>query len=322
MTPVVPNGGLTRRQLMAAAGGAVVLLGLEACGGGGTSFDHRTFGLSVSAPPAEIVGEALKVGKVLGRKPGIVNSYVAWHWDAPFPDKFVRDASDAGVVPQITWEPWDPTTKTPADQPKYRHAALAGFDAYIERFAQGAAEAGLPFNMRFAHEMNGWWYPWAVGTNDNSAADYVRSWRRMHRVFEDAGATQTSWTWSVNTVAAAQPGKQPVDIAECYPGDDFVDLVSLDVYDFDGTLSPEQVVGTSLDKLAAVAPGKPVWVNEIGTARASGRADWVAECVAFLRTTPVEALVWFDIAPPGQPDFRISTPDPTASAVRTALEKW
>jgi hypothetical protein len=37
----------------------------------------------------------------------------------------------------------------------------------------GARAWAKPFYLRFAHEMNGKWQPWAPGANGNAAAQYV-----------------------------------------------------------------------------------------------------------------------------------------------------
>ena len=50
-----------------------------------------------------------------------------------------------------------------------------------------AANYEKPLYLRFAHEMNGGWFPWGVGTNGNGPADYVAAWRHIHDIFEQKG---------------------------------------------------------------------------------------------------------------------------------------
>ena len=47
--------------------------------------------------------------------------------------------------------------------------------------------------LRFAHEMNGYWYPWSHGPRG-----YVFAWRRIVRIFDVAGARNVRFVWSVN----------------------------------------------------------------------------------------------------------------------------
>ncbi|MCZ4499224.1 MAG: beta-mannanase [Marmoricola sp.] len=321
--PTPPAPGWSRRGVLGATAAAVAGAGLLALGAdkvfASDDAAGRRFGISVGAAPADAIAAATAIGAQVGRNPTIVNTYAAWQWQAPFPVGFVREAAAAGIEPQITWEPWDP--RRTADQPRYRLTDLDAYDSYLDSFASTAGALALPLNLRVAHEMNGWWYPWAVGQNGNTAADYVTAWRRIHDRTVAAGADKVSWTWSVNAVDAALPGTRPVDVTRCYPGDDVVDVISLDAFDREGTLTPEQLLAPSIEKLSALAPGKPLWVNEIGTARTTGQADWVHGCIDYLRGTRASALLWFEIAAPGQPDYRLSAPDTVATA-RASLHGW
>lgn len=310
-----------RHVFKALAVGSGLMAAGDAASPAAAATTHRQFGLSVRGSTDTALSIALGAGTALGRLPNIVNTYQAWSWSHPFPATFVNGAAQRGITPQITWEPWDPTAGTL--QLKYRLTALSAYDRFVDAFAHSAAQTGKPVNLRFAHEMNGWWYPWAIGQNlATTPADYIQAWRRLHGRFTAAGATRVKWTWSVNNVTSAQWGTSPTDIARCYPGDDVVDVISLDAYDRNGTLSPRALLEPSLTKLAAIAPTKPIWINEIGTARGSTRAAWISECFDYLKTTKVAALVWFNIAAPGQPDWRLTATAACTNAARTALRTW
>jgi mannan endo-1,4-beta-mannosidase len=280
-----------------------------------TAAGTHAFGMSVSGSANTALGAAQAEGQLLGRAPQIVNAYQAWQWRLPFPAQYVADAHAAGVVPQITWEPWDPRLGT--SQPLYRLSALSAYDGYVDAYAAAAAASGLPVNLRFAHEMNGTWYPWAVGQNGNTAADYVAAFRRLHARFAAAGARNVTWTWSVNVI----PGMS-VDIAGCYPGDDVVDVISIDGYDWDGTRTPAQVFSSTLAKTAQVGPGKPWWINEVGTVRTGSRGSWIGSCFSYFAQTPVQALLWFEVAVAGGTDWRLTATSSSTQAARRALTDW
>ena len=40
-------------------------------------------------------------------------------------------------------------------------------DDYIRAWAEGVRDLGYPLAIRFAHEMNGDWYPWSEQANGN-----------------------------------------------------------------------------------------------------------------------------------------------------------
>ena len=76
--------------------------------------------------------------------------------------------------------------------------------------------------------MNGDWYPWAVGAPGGSAEDYVAAYRRVRGMFDDAGAKHVEWVWCPNVIVNGDAEA----ISRCYPGDDFVDIVGVDGYNF------------------------------------------------------------------------------------------
>lgn len=218
-----------------------------------------------------------------------------------------------GAVPMISWEPWQKPQgrMRDAEQPEMRLARLArgDFDSYIRDWARQAAAYGGPLLLRPMHEMNGRWYPWSVGVNDNGAADFVAAWRHLHDVFEEAGAANVSWVWSVNTFHGLDTGLD--DVEEYYPGGDVVDWVGVSAFNWGGSSEWsswyrfEEAHGDTLEALGAF--DKPLMVAEIGTVEQGGdEAVWTNEALKSLASrSAVKAVVWFDRGYPGPPDFRL-----------------
>jgi hypothetical protein len=80
--------------------------------------------------------------------------------------------------------------------------------------------------IRLAWEANGDWYPWA-GTNAN---DYVNCYRQVVnsiRSTVSGGSPQFDWTINAH-YSQNPPSHDPTDL---YPGDQWVDIVSIDAYD-------------------------------------------------------------------------------------------
>src|SRR3954471_10381095 len=69
----------------------------------------------------------------------------------------------------VSWEPWAPvpaawgTAQQARPQPGYRNLDIArgAQDRYMLRFARSLARFGGVVDLRFGHEMNGYWYPWS-----------------------------------------------------------------------------------------------------------------------------------------------------------------
>ena len=166
-----------------------------------------------------------------GRRPA---TWTIWsQWGDPdtrsFPTSQAWGVRARGVTPMIWWEPVDP-----ADLGSPRYARLANIaagrhDDYIRRFARGARTFGTPIILRFAHEPNGGTFPWGVRGFDNSPATFVAAWRRVHRLFEEEGATNVRFLWSVGK-QACPGGCDPY--SRFYPGDAYVDYLGFSSFNW------------------------------------------------------------------------------------------
>ncbi len=238
----------------------------------------------------------------IGRQPAIVSWYEAWGSQNAVTGEIIRldllrAVADRGAIPLITWEPWDPGAGV--DQPGYRLAIIArgDFDAYINSWAYRLAAYGGPVWLRFGHEMNAPWYPWGVAVNGNTPADYVAAWHHLRARFLAAGATNVRWVWCVD---APSIDAHPADAA--YPGDDSVDLVALDGYNW-GTSTPgstwqtlPQLFASAYERTGAQA-NRPVIIAETACAEQGGdKADWIRQGFAAIQADfpRLTAVCWFN----------------------------
>ena len=275
------------------------------------------FGVTTPGGPSA-AAELDAVAATAGEAPGIVLSYA----------DFTRELDTAGLeavsarraVPLVTWEPW--VAGQGVAQPAYALDRIAGgdFDPYLRRWADGLRGFGRPVLLRFAHEMNGDWYPWAEGVNGNGSGDYAAAWRHVRAVFAAAGATNVSWVWSPNV---PYPGSTA--LAGLYPGAGQVDVVALDGYNFGTSASwstwtaPDALFGPGLTALRQVAPGLPVVVAETASTELGGsKAAWIRDLFGYLAAQPdVTGVVWFDHLK--ETDWRIASSPASAEAFAAAL---
>jgi beta-mannanase len=204
------------------------------------------------------------------------------------------------------------------DQPRYQlRKIIAGqFDAYILDWARTLAAYGGPVRLRFAHEMNGGWYPWSERANGNRPGEYVRTWRHVHEIFDAAGATNVQWVWS--------PAATRV-LPEQYPGDEYVTMVSLSL--FNGGLqlrySPWRsfaaLIGRSLKALNAIAPDKKVELSEVGCAEKGGnKTAWITEMFsALVRFPQITSIIWYDLVK--WTDWRVESSPASVAAFRDGV---
>jgi hypothetical protein len=247
---------------------------------------------------------------------GVVMWYADWAHRAPL----LRQLQAVGrrhSIPEITWEPWN-SVRAVTVQPGYtlRRIIAGDFDSYIRSWASTMAAYGKPVRLRFAQEMNGSWYPWAEVANGNAAHQYVQAWRRIHDLFVAAGATNVQWVWS--PAAITIPSEQ-------YPGNAYVDIVSLSVFNGGSQLrfSPwrplSALLARPLARLHAIAPSKPIELSEVGCAPQGGdKAAWIANLFATVHRHPaIRSLIWYDLVKGS--DWRVESSPAAAAAFATAV---
>jgi hypothetical protein len=258
------------------------------------------------------------VARLVGEAPGLVVSYYDFAQSPPIAG--LDSVAARGATSILTWEPWQ--WGGGVTQPAYSNAQVAAgaYDAYLQQWGAALAAWGKPVYIRYAHEMNGDWYPWSDGVNGNAAGSFVTAWRHVHDVVTAAGATNVRWIWSPNV-----PYTGSTPLTSLYPGDEYVDVVALDGYNWGTTqtwstwLSPSALFGDGLAQLRTIAPGKPIIIGETASAEAGGsKPGWNTELVSYLQAqADVTGFVWFDHDK--EVDWRIASSSGSASALASAL---
>lgn len=279
--------------------------------------DELVFGVTAPSVPWDRQ-QIEHVTDLTGERPGLVM------WYRGFGDDITAHELDLaatdGTLPLLTWEPYNWTHGI--EQPEYTLSRIISgeFDSYLLRNAETLRDWNQPLLLRFAHEMNGDWYPWSEAANGNSPGDYITAWRHIHDLFARAGVTNVSWVWSPNI---EYDGSLPLD--GLYPGDDYVDVIAIDGYNWGTSAewhtwqSPAQVFDATLDTVRAIAPGKPLIIGETASSEFGGdKGAWVTELFAWLMATPdIEAFVWFHYDK--ETDWRIDSSAASAAAFQEGL---
>lgn len=275
------------------------------------------FGVATAGGPLAS-GELDDVSRLAGESPSSVLFYEDFLQAPPIAE--MNAVRARGAVPLVTWEPW--AWGGGLDQPAYalNRITAGDFDARITQWGQALAAWGYPVQLRFAHEMNGNWYPWAEGVNGNQPGDYVRAWHHVHDIVTATGATNVSWVWSPNV-----PYYGSTDLAGLFPGTGYVDIVALDGYNWgtsaswSGWISPQDLFAPGIAQLRALAPGRPILIAETSSSEAGGsKPAWITDLVSYLAAQPdVTGFVWFHMQK--ETDWRINSSDASAAAFKTAL---
>ena len=244
----------------------------------------------------------------VGRRFDIDSHY--YDWTDTFPTQQESGDAAAGRIPMVTW--WGTN---------YSSINNGSQDGLIRARAAAVKAFGRPLFLRWAAEMNGYWFAWGGAQNGNDPAGYVQAWRRIHDIFAAAGVTNVSWVWCPN--ADSNPAVAWNSWNAYYPGDGYVDWVGIDGYNF-GTLLGSGDQWQSLGQImgpvyAEYAPRKPIMIAETAATESGGsKTQWIQDASSWVKAHPaVRALLWFDRTvekPAGAWDWQIDTSPSAASA--------
>ncbi|MDJ1115558.1 glycoside hydrolase family 26 protein [Microbacterium dauci] len=279
--------------------------------------DPTTLRFGVSTPSgASADAELDAVTALMGEAPSIVLSFYDFSQPPPIAD--LASVTARGATHLISWEPW--RWGGGIDQPAYANARIAAgdHDEYLASWADALAAWGDTVYLRYAHEMNGDWYPWAEGVNGNASGSYVAAWNHVRSVFDARGATNVKWVWAPNVPYPGSAALGPL-----FPGG--VDVVGLDGYNWGNAVSwgswitPTALFGEGIGALRVLAPGIPIVITETASAESGGsKADWNTELVSYLDAQPdVYGFVWFHHDK--EVDWRISSSTASTDALAAAL---
>lgn len=278
--------------------------------------DRLRFGLSAPEVPWS-PSEVGRLSTVAGASPTMLQFFVKWDEDLR-PDAIAM-AYQQRAVPIVSWEPWEGSGDV-IDQPKYalRRIADGAHDAYVTRFATAVRDVRYPVAIRFAHEMNGVWYPWSERRSGNQRGEYVQAWRHVHDVFTRLGVTNVIWIWSPNILRPVPN----VSLEALYPGDRYVDLVGMVGYAV-RERTAEAVFGPTLKSLARFTD-KRVVITETGVQPGPLKTGWIRDFFRWLpRQRRLAGFVWFEYSATegGKQDWRFSADPNDSKAFKAGLKK-
>jgi beta-mannanase len=229
-------------------------------------------------------------------------------------------------------------------------------DEYMKRFAAGVRDFGKPVLIRWGHEMNGDWYPWSGVKNGGGQLDgfgdpgkpdgperFIAAYRYIHQLFQSEGAQNALWVWCPNAPFEAVENAYGAGgwnaAANYYPGDDVVDWLCFDGYNW-GTsaygqrfnsrwASFDEIFGESYRQLQVINSDKPILIGEFASTEDGGdKAAWIRAAFDSIqnRYPQIRGLVWFHINK--ETDWRInSTPESLAAFSQAVagddwLDEW
>jgi hypothetical protein len=195
-----------------------------------------------------------------------------------------------------------------------RQGAQGAYDQHFKQLAADLVARGQGNAIiRLGWEFNGDWYPWKAEADPASFAAY---WRRIHQAMRSVpGAQGLRFDWN--------PAIGPKRVPEgAYPGDQFVDIIGMDVYDRNYTAQladpakrwqdmVNQSFGLAWQRDFAAAHKKPLSFPEWGTSdrhQGGGAQDnpfFVRSMNEWIRANNVEYHNYFEFDAPDEQGSRL-----------------
>jgi len=263
--------------------------------------------------------------KSVGRAPATWSVWSNWGGpDRGFPSRALLNGLKLRhIVPVIIWQPANPTNDI---DPRFRYSRITSgaLDGYIRTWAKAAKAWGSRVVVRFAPEMNGYWYPWGMTRFDNTPARFVAAWKHIWNIVRGpapggVGAKNVKFLWS-----PYQPCGRCASFQSIYPGNKFVDYVGFTSFNW-GTPQPwvsmVKHYAKSVATLKVVAPTKPIIVAETGTSKNGGdKVAWILNGYpAVYKAYPkIVAILYFnrDMRFAQQPNWLLTVPAGALGAYR------
>jgi hypothetical protein len=246
------------------------------------------FGAAVGSRAGQSTQQAIaSVEDQLGRTLDLHRTY--WRWDDPQPTSVLLDDAAHDRVPLMSILP----RKKDGTIIPWADVASGSQDAVIGAQAEGLRSLGSRVILIFHHEAD-------IAQGYGTAADYVSAYRHYVTVFRAHQASNVEFGTAFTANAYA------TTIDSWYPGNDVVDWIGADVYNF-ASCTPGMPGWRSLASAAAAfytwgsARNKALMLAEWGSAEdpadPNRKAQWFSDATTTLQSWPnIRAVSYFDAA--------------------------
>jgi hypothetical protein len=166
-------------------------------------------------------------------------------------------------------------------------------------------------------EMNANWVSYGLDPENYKAA-----YTRIQRIFAEEGVAEEAVLWVFAPNGWSEPGQE---FEKYYPGDEVVDVVGFSAFNFgacvasgEGWDTYEEAIEPYMERMEAMAPGKPIFLAQTGTVEQGGdRGEWLKDTFQKLsEETNFRGLIYFNVSKPeaGAPscnpvDWRVYNPE-------------
>ncbi len=258
-------------------------------------------------------------------------------WKGIQADTWLIDKMEALGKPMVWGVPMLPVRKGVS----LARGATGAYDPHFRALAKNLVAAGMGSStLRLGWEFNSPGFPWYAA---GQASNFVAYWQHIVTTMRAVRGSNFTFEWNPARGGQGTADQQMGNYADYYPGDSYVDIVGLDVYDsayfsYPGATVQFQKVQTlpwGLNWIAAfgAAHNKPVSLPELGlgggpsapgsgpitgSGQLSGGDDpvFIADVLAWAEATDVASFVYWDY---GSSSIEHGSNPLTAAALRQVL---
>jgi len=283
-------------------------------------------GVSVAVADSQSLAAVDSYTSNVGRTPAIWTVWSDWGYgNKDFPTSFFNGLRSRGIVPMVNWQP---IGEGDCERWALDNIINGDYDDYIRQWATAARDYGGRVIVRFAHEMNGYWFIWGFSRCDNTPAKFKAAWRHVWNIFRGpsgVGATNVQFLWSIYGA---------FKLRKHYPGDSFVDYVGLTAFNWGPTgnnpqpwTSMKANFRTAMRALSYLTT-KPVIAAEMGAANVPecsycDKPAWITNGypAVYAKWPRLVAMVYFDLDMrwTQQPDWRLISPPGALTAYQAIV---
>jgi hypothetical protein len=260
-------------------------------------------------------------GKV-GRPVAATRDFLAW--DSPFPTAYENSLQAQGTTVMLSVSSFR-LSKAPVLWADIA-AAQPGDQLYSDMvsWADRMRDFGSTMYFTFQHE------PEAAGNkNQGTQTDYIAAWQNFVSIIRAEGATNVRFIFISTGFANKLGPNDRRQTAKWYPGDDYVDAIGVDAYNWFTCRATVKSPWNSLAQLiegdrqfGLLHPDKPLWVTEYASVedpnQIGRRAQWLSDAETLFQQPGYEQYVgvlYFDLKK--QCDWRIENDTPSLTAFTT-----
>ena len=166
------------------------------------------------------------------------------------------------------------------------------------------------------HEMNLNEEAWGYGVNNNTSLKFRTAWQHIHYLFVSASATNVKFAITYNNVSI--PNVSGNEMSDYYPGDEYVDYVGIDGFNFANPwLTFAQVFDTAITQASVF--NKPIYILSTASEAGTQKASWIIDGLGSITKKYSNVLGWIWFNQGGQPNWIVNSDGASLLAFKSII---